>query len=193
MGKGTNGEKLGKFVALTGVSGSGKSTLLLNTLYPALMRALYNSKIETASHDIITGMENVDKVVDIDQSPIGRSPRSNPATYTGVFGDIRDFYAGLPESKARGYTSGRFSFNVKGGRCESCKGDGVKKTPYRAPFPVTQTDAQGREHEQHLDGQYLGGETPHDLEIHSDASYAKMSLSWRSALTYWRLSMTYVL
>ena len=118
---------LGKFVALTGVSGSGKSTLLLNTLYPALMRALYNSKIETAPHDIITGMEHVDKVVDIDQSPIGRSPRSNPATYTGVFGDIRDFFAGLPESKARGYTSGRFSFNVKGGRCEACQGDGQIK------------------------------------------------------------------
>ncbi len=118
---------LGKFVALTGVSGSGKSTLLLNTLYPALMRALYNSKMETTPHDIITGMENVDKVVDIDQSPIGRSPRSNPATYTGVFGDIRDFFAALPEAKARGYTSGRFSFNVKGGRCEACQGDGQIK------------------------------------------------------------------
>ena len=118
---------LGKFIALTGVSGSGKSTLLLNTLYPALMRALYNSKIETGAHDIIRGMENVDKVVDIDQSPIGRSPRSNPATYTGVFTDIRDFFAELPESKARGYTTGRFSFNVKGGRCEACQGDGQIK------------------------------------------------------------------
>lgn len=118
---------LGKFIALTGVSGSGKSTLLLDTLYPALMRALYNSKLETGKHDIILGMENVDKVVDIDQSPIGRSPRSNPATYTGVFGDIRDFFAALPESKARGYTSGRFSFNVKGGRCEACQGDGQIK------------------------------------------------------------------
>ena len=118
---------LGKFVALTGVSGSGKSTLLLNTLYPALMRALYNSKLETGKHDIIRGMENVDKVVDIDQSPIGRSPRSNPATYTGVFSDIRDFFATLPEAKARGYTSGRFSFNVKGGRCEACQGDGQIK------------------------------------------------------------------
>lgn len=118
---------LGKFIALTGVSGSGKSTLLLDTLYPALMRALYNSKIETGAHDIIVGMENVDKVVDIDQSPIGRSPRSNPATYTGVFGDIRDFFAALPEAKARGYTAGRFSFNVKGGRCEACQGDGQIK------------------------------------------------------------------
>ena len=115
---------LGKFIALTGVSGSGKSTLLLNTLYPALMRALYNSKMETGAHDIIRGMENVDKVVDIDQSPIGRSPRSNPATYTG---DIRDFFAGLPDAKARGYGPGRFSFNVKGGRCEACQGDGQIK------------------------------------------------------------------
>ncbi len=118
---------LGKFIALTGVSGSGKSTLLLDTLYPALMRALYNSKMEMGAHDIIRGMENVDKVVDIDQSPIGRSPRSNPATYTGVFSNIRDFFAGLPEAKARGYTSGRFSFNVKGGRCEACQGDGQIK------------------------------------------------------------------
>ncbi|MFQ6760527.1 MAG: excinuclease ABC subunit UvrA [Alphaproteobacteria bacterium] len=118
---------LGKFVALTGVSGSGKSTLLLDTLYPALMRAIYNSKLEIGAHDIIRGMENVDKVVDIDQSPIGRSPRSNPATYVGVFSDIRDFFANLPEAKARGYTSGRFSFNVKGGRCEACQGDGQIK------------------------------------------------------------------
>ena len=118
---------LGKFIALTGVSGSGKSTLLLNTLYPAIMRALYNSKLETGVHDIICGIENIDKVVDIDQSPIGRSPRSNPATYVGVFNNIRDFYANLPESKTRGYDAGRFSFNVKGGRCEACQGDGQIK------------------------------------------------------------------
>ena len=118
---------LGKFIALTGVSGSGKSTLLLSTLYPAIMRALYNSKLETGAHDIIRGLENVDKVVDIDQSPIGRSPRSNPATYVGVFNNIRDFFANLPEAKARGYDAGRFSFNVKGGRCEACQGDGQIK------------------------------------------------------------------
>ncbi|MBO7053302.1 MAG: excinuclease ABC subunit UvrA [Alphaproteobacteria bacterium] len=118
---------LGKFIALTGVSGSGKSTLLLNTLYPAIMRVLYNSKLEAGEHDIIYGIENIDKVVDIDQSPIGRSPRSNPATYVGVFNNIREFYAGLPEAKARGYDAGRFSFNVKGGRCEACQGDGQIK------------------------------------------------------------------
>lgn len=118
---------LGKFVALTGVSGSGKSTLLIDTLYPSLMRALYNSKLESGAHDIITGMENIDKVVDIDQSPIGRTPRSNPATYTGVFTNIRDFFSGLSESKTRGYGPGRFSFNVKGGRCEACQGDGSIK------------------------------------------------------------------
>lgn len=118
---------LGEFVVLTGVSGSGKSTLLLNTLYPAIMRALYNSKIETGAHDVVRGIENIDKVVDIDQSPIGRSPRSNPATYVGVFNNIRDFYANLPEAKTRGYDAGRFSFNVKGGRCEACQGDGQIK------------------------------------------------------------------
>jgi len=118
---------LGKFIALTGVSGSGKSTLLLNTLYPAIMRVLYNSKLETGAHDVVRGIENIDKVVDIDQSPIGRSPRSNPATYVGVFNNIRDFFANLPESKTRGYDAGRFSFNVKGGRCEACQGDGQIK------------------------------------------------------------------
>lgn len=118
---------LGKFVALTGVSGSGKSTLLLNTIYPGLMRALHNSKIEAGSHDTLTGAEHIDKIVDIDQSPIGRTPRSNPATYTGVFTNIREFFAELPEAKTRGYSAGRFSFNVKGGRCEACQGDGKIK------------------------------------------------------------------
>ncbi len=116
---------LGKFVVLTGISGSGKSSLLLDTLYPAAMRTLHNSKEPVGDHDKITGLENIDKVVDIDQSPIGRTPRSNPATYTGLFTAVRDFFAELPESKARGYGPGRFSFNVKGGRCEACQGDGV--------------------------------------------------------------------
>jgi excinuclease ABC subunit A len=116
---------LGKFVVFTGVSGSGKSTLLLNTLYPLAMRTLYNSRGKIGAHAKITGLEHIDKIVDIDQNPIGRSPRSNPATYVGLFTDIRDFFAELPESKARGYSPGRFSFNVKGGRCEACQGDGV--------------------------------------------------------------------
>ncbi|MDR1826165.1 MAG: excinuclease ABC subunit UvrA [Rickettsiales bacterium] len=116
---------LGKFVAFTGVSGSGKSSLLLNTLYPLAMRALYNSRYKTGGHSKVTGLEHIDKVVDIDQSPIGRSPRSNPATYVGLFTEVRDFFAALPESRARGYGPGRFSFNVKGGRCEACQGDGV--------------------------------------------------------------------
>ncbi len=118
---------LGKFVCVTGVSGSGKSTLILDTLYPAAMRALHGSTYDIGKHKYISGLENIDKVIDIDQSPIGRTPRSNPATYTGLFSPIRDFFASLPESKARGYGPGRFSFNVKGGRCESCQGDGVIK------------------------------------------------------------------
>ena len=116
---------LGKFVVFTGVSGSGKSTLLINTLYPYAMHALHKSRYKIGAHSTITGLKNIDKIVDIDQSPIGRSPRSNPATYVGLFTEIRDFYAALPESKARGYGPGRFSFNVKGGRCEACQGDGV--------------------------------------------------------------------
>ncbi|MCL2629504.1 MAG: excinuclease ABC subunit UvrA [Alphaproteobacteria bacterium] len=118
---------LGKFVAVTGVSGSGKSTLISDTLYPAVMRHIYGSKTLPGKHKAITGLEHIDKVVDIDQSPIGRTPRSNPATYTGLWNPIRDFFAALPAAKARGYAAGRFSFNVKGGRCEACEGDGVKK------------------------------------------------------------------
>jgi excinuclease ABC subunit A len=118
---------LGKFVCVTGVSGSGKSTLTLDTLYQALAHTLNNAHEKPAPNGGITGMDAVDKVIDIDQTPIGRTPRSNPSTYTGIFGDIRDMFAELPESKVRGYKPGRFSFNVKGGRCESCEGDGVLK------------------------------------------------------------------
>ncbi len=116
---------LGLFVAVTGVSGSGKSTLVNNTLYAALARKLNKSSIYCEPYREIEGLEHIDKIVDIDQSPIGRTPRSNPATYTGLFTPIRDLFAGTQESRARGYTPGRFSFNVKGGRCESCQGDGV--------------------------------------------------------------------
>jgi excinuclease ABC subunit A len=118
---------LGTFTCVTGVSGSGKSTLVLDTLYPALARRLHKSRLIAGAHERIDGMEFLDKVVDIDQSPIGRTPRSNPATYTGCFTPIRDWFAGLPEAQARGYRPGRFSFNVKGGRCEACQGDGLIK------------------------------------------------------------------
>ncbi len=118
---------LGVFTCITGVSGGGKSTLLIDTLYKAVARKLNNASEGPAPHDRIEGLEHIDKIIDIDQSPIGRTPRSNPATYTGAFTPIREWFAGLPESKARGYEPGRFSFNVKGGRCEACQGDGVIK------------------------------------------------------------------
>jgi len=118
---------LGTFTAITGVSGSGKSSLVNDTLHAALARTLYRSRVLPGLHDRIDGIELIDKVVDIDQSPIGRTPRSNPATYTGLFTPIRTLFAELPESKMRGYSPGRFSFNVKGGRCEACQGDGLVK------------------------------------------------------------------
>ena len=118
---------LGLFTCVTGVSGGGKSTLTIDTLYKAVARSLNGASEPPAPHDHIEGLQFIDKVIDIDQSPIGRTPRSNPATYTGAFTPIREWFAGLPEAKARGYQAGRFSFNVKGGRCEACQGDGVIK------------------------------------------------------------------
>jgi excinuclease ABC subunit A len=118
---------LGIMTCVTGVSGGGKSTFLIDTLYKAIARKINGASEAPAPHDRIEGLENLDKIIDIDQSPIGRTPRSNPATYTGAFTPIREWFAGLPESKARGYEPGRFSFNVKGGRCEACEGDGVIK------------------------------------------------------------------
>jgi excinuclease ABC subunit A len=117
---------LSKFICVTGVSGSGKSTLIHETLYPIISRKLYRSRRDVLPYSSIEGLEHIDKVIEIDQSPIGRTPRSNPATYTGVFSDIRSLFAELPESKIRGYKPGRFSFNVKGGRCETCEGAGMR-------------------------------------------------------------------
>ena len=118
---------LGTFTCVTGVSGSGKSSFTIDTLYASAARELNGARIVAGAHDKVTGLEYCDKVIEIDQSPIGRTPRSNPATYTGAFTQIRDWFAGLPESQARGYKPGRFSFNVKGGRCEACQGDGLIK------------------------------------------------------------------
>ena len=118
---------LGTFTCITGVSGSGKSSFTIDTLYASAARTLNNARVVAGAHDKVTGLQYCDKVIEIDQSPIGRTPRSNPATYTGAFTNIRDWFAGLPEAQARGYKPGRFSFNVKGGRCEACQGDGLIK------------------------------------------------------------------
>jgi excinuclease ABC subunit A len=118
---------LGIFTCVTGVSGSGKSTLVLETLHHLLSQRLYRARIPAGAHRAIKGLEHIDKVVNIDQSPIGKTPRSNPGTYTGVFNHIRDLFARTPEARVRGYKPGRFSFNVKGGRCEACGGDGIVK------------------------------------------------------------------
>ena len=118
---------LGTLTLITGVSGSGKSSLLNETLVKILMNKIYKSKLVPLPYNKVEGLENIDKIIEIDQSPIGRTPRSNPATYTGLFTHIRDLFAQLPEAKMRGYKTGRFSFNVAGGRCEECNGDGLKK------------------------------------------------------------------
>ena len=118
---------LGLFVCVTGVSGSGKSTLVQDVLLRILMQKVYRSRLQPGKHKRLVGWEQVDKIVDIDQSPIGRTPRSNPATYTGVFDHVRKLFAQVPEAKLRGFQPGRFSFNVRGGRCEHCAGDGQIK------------------------------------------------------------------
>jgi excinuclease ABC subunit A len=137
---------LGRFVTVTGLSGSGKSSLINEVLAKALSQHFYRSMDEPAPHDRIEGLEHIDKVIDINQSPIGRTPRSNPATYTGVFTDVRDLFAGLPDAKLRGYGPGRFSFNVKGGRCEVCQGDGLIKIEmhFLPDIYVTCDECKGR-------------------------------------------------
>lgn len=117
---------LGCFIGISGVSGSGKSTLINETLMPILKNKFYRAKLHPLAYDSLEGVENIDKLIEIDQSPIGRSPRSNPATFTGVFNDIRNLFADTPDAKVRGFKAGRFSFNVAGGRCEACKGAGIK-------------------------------------------------------------------
>jgi excinuclease ABC subunit A len=150
---------LGTFICVTGVSGSGKSTLIRDILYHALARRLHHAKLVSGAHDGIDGLDHIDKVIEIDQSPIGRTPRSNPATYTGAFTHIRDLFAQLPESRVRGYKPGRFSFNVKGGRCESCQGDGmVKIEMHFLPDVYVRCDACGgdRYHRETLEVTWRG-------------------------------------
>ena len=150
---------LGVFVCVTGVSGSGKSTLVDEVLYKGLAKKIGQSRLTAGRHDAIVGAEHIDKIIEIDQSPIGRTPRSNPATYTGLFGPVRDLFARLPEARVRGYRPGRFSFNVKGGRCEACEGDGVKtiEMHFLPDVYVTCEVCQGRRfNEQTLEVRYKG-------------------------------------
>lgn len=156
---------IGLFTCVTGVSGSGKSTLINETLYPTVAKALNRSSIPIAANDGVDGLEHLDKVVDIDQSPIGRTPRSNPATYTGLFTPIRELFAATPESRSRGYNPGRFSFNVKGGRCEACKGDGVIKVEmhFLADVYVKCESCKGQRYSRETLEVRYKGKTIHDV------------------------------
>ncbi len=165
---------LGLFTVVTGVSGSGKSTLVNETLFPALARSLNGSREVPLPHDDILGLKYVDKVVDIDQSPIGRTPRSNPATYTGIFTDIRDLFSQLPEARARGYKPGRFSFNVKGGRCEHCQGDGIIKIEmhFLPDVYVTCEECRGKRYNREtLEVKYRGKSIADVLDMTVEEAY----------------------
>jgi excinuclease ABC subunit A len=162
---------LGRLVGVTGVSGSGKSTLVNDILYKAMARMLYRAADEPGAHDRIEGIELIDKVIEIDQSPIGRTPRSNPATYTGLFTFIRELFAMVPDAKARGYKPGRFSFNVKGGRCEACQGDGVIgiEMHFLPNVYVTCEQCKGRRYNREtLDIKYRGKSIAEVLELTVD-------------------------
>lgn len=162
---------LGCFTCVTGVSGSGKSSLVLETLYPAIMQHIYGSRILAGPYDSLTGLEKIDKIINVDQAPIGRTPRSNPGTYTGVFSDIRDLFAKTPDAKAFGYKPGRFSFNVKGGRCEACQGDGILKIEmhFLPDVFVTCDVCQGKRYNREtLDVRYKGKNIAEVLEMTVD-------------------------
>ncbi|HEY3489136.1 MAG TPA: excinuclease ABC subunit UvrA [Candidatus Deferrimicrobiaceae bacterium] len=169
---------LGLITCVTGVSGSGKSTLVLDTLYRALAQKLFDARERPGAHESVSGLEHVDKVIDIDQSPIGRTPRSNPATYSGVFTPIRDLYAMLPESKARGYKAGRYSFNVKGGRCEACEGDGIIRIEmhFMPDVYVTCEECRGRRYNREtLEILYKGKSIADLLEMTVEQAHAFLS------------------
>jgi excinuclease ABC subunit A len=189
---------LGLFICVTGVSGSGKSTLINETLYRILARHFYNSRQVPLPYGSIKGLEHVDKVIDIDQSPIGRTPRSNPATYTGTFTPIRDLFAGLPEARARGYQPGRFSFNVKGGRCEACQGDGIIKIEMHflpdvyVPCEVCKGKRYNRET---LDITYKGKNISDVLELTVDEAiefFANIPMIRRKLMTLKSVGLGYV-
>ena len=169
---------LGLFVCITGVSGSGKSTLINDTLYAAAARALYGSSVEPAPCESVNGLDAIDKVISVDQSPIGRTPRSNPATYTGLFTPIRELFAGVPEARERGYDAGRFSFNVKGGRCEACQGDGVIKVAmhFLADIYVACDVCHGKRYNREtLEVRYKGRNIQEVLEMTATEAFAFFS------------------
>ncbi|KAA6186727.1 excinuclease ABC subunit UvrA [Thiohalocapsa marina] len=189
---------VGTFCCVTGVSGSGKSTLINDTLHPVAASRLNNASLRPAQHRAVEGLEHFDKVVDIDQSPIGRTPRSNPATYTGLFGLVRDLFAAVPEARSRGYTSGRFSFNVKGGRCEACKGDGlIRVEMHFLPDIYVQCDACGgrRYNRETLEIRYKGKTIDEVLDLTVEdalAFFAPVQALRRKLQTLMDVGLSYV-